>query len=48
MILRIQDDLDISHVSGVGTCFLLLNPTWLQIFKIQSKDAVKINFGLVE
>jgi hypothetical protein len=32
----------------VGTYFLLLNPTWLQIFKIQSKDAVKINFGLVE
>jgi hypothetical protein len=24
----------------VGTYFLLLNPTWLQIFKIQSKDAV--------
>jgi hypothetical protein len=25
----------------VGTYFLLLNPTWLQIIKIQSKDAVK-------
>jgi len=24
----------------VGTYFLLLNPTLLQIFKIQSKDAV--------